>query len=471
VPASPPCTPFNLFAGTVPEIDYFRINGGTSIRVEPGVPLTLTWLVNNATTLQVRRTSSAGPAVNVTNPAGTTISLGAFTENQPVDAVYELTATNRCGTVTATVTARLRRIPRLVIEGIEITQGIQTFWRPGAVPNSLATIANKDTIVRVYISTDLGGFMGNQLPNVTGTLLIGGVTLNPINGITPTSAAGNPFITVGLRSDIDRTVTDDTLNFRIPAALASGTRSLLVTVRSPAIDGFTPTVTQTMSWTWQNETALRVRYVRIRDNRPAPLGTGTLPSDADARFTVLRAFDLLPSPPTDIAPARTATWNTTQDFSQFPGGLGNLLNDLDDEHNCSTWEWLWAWTGATECPDADNALWLGLTSPFNRGLANRPGNTGLAALYTQAAGQAAIPRTTPAHELSHNLGFMHVNVSCGGGAIGGPFYGHPNGGNLTDVPFDPFWNQALGGTVNDFMSYGCTVWTSEDSWNRLQGVI
>jgi hypothetical protein len=214
-----------------------------------------------------------------------------------------------------------------------------------------------------------------------------------------------------------------------------------------------------------------VRYVRIRDNRPAPLGTGTLPSDADARFTVLRAFDLLPSPPTDIAPARTATWNTTQDFSQFPGGLGNLLNDLDDEHNCSTWEWLWAWTGATECPDADNALWLGLTSPFNRGLANRPGNTGLAALYTQAAGQAAIPRTTPAHELSHNLGFMHVNVSCGGGAIGGPFYGHPNGGNLTDVPFDPFWNQALGGTVNDFMSYGCTVWTSEDSWNRLQGVI
>ena len=471
VAARPPCTPFNYFAGTIPEIDYFRVNGETSLRVEPGVPLTLTWAVRNATTIRIRRTSANGPALNVTNPAGNSINLGPFTENQPVDATYQLSAVNRCGTVTATVSVRLRRIPRLVLEGMEVTQGIQQFWRTGIIPNSVATVANKDTIVRVYISTDLGGFMNNRLPQVTGTLTVGGTTLNPINGTAPGAAGGNPFITIGLRAAINRATPNDTLNFRIPAALASGTRGLTVRVQSPTIDGITPRASQTMSWTWETQPALRVRYVRITDSRPAPLGTGTTPTDAQARFTIDRAFDLLPSPPTDIAAARTAVWNTTRRFDLFPNGLDFLLADLEDNHNCSAWEWLWAWTGATQCPDADNALWLGLTSPFNRGLAYTPGNTGIAAMHTVAQTQSAIQRTTPAHEMSHNLNFLHVNVACGTGTIGGPFYAHPNGGTLLDVPFDPFYNVALGGAVNDYMTYGCTVWTSEDSWNRLRATI
>ena len=220
----------------------------------------------------------------------------------------------------------------------------------------------------------------------------------------------------------------------------------------------------------ETQPALRVRYVRITDSRPAPFGTGTTPTDQQARFTIDRAFDLLPTPPTDIAAARTAVINTTRRFDLWPNGLDFLLDDLEDEHNRSAWRAV-AWTGATECPDADNALWLGLTSPFNRGLAFRPGNTGIAAMHTVAQGQGAIPRTTPGHEMSHNLDFMHVNVACGGGTIGGPFYAHPNGGTLQDVPFDPFYNVALGGTVSDFMTYDCTVWTSEDSWNRLRATI
>ena len=29
-------------------------------------------------------------------------------------------------------------------------------------------------------------------------------------------------------------------------------------------------------------------------------------------------------------------------------------------------------------------------------------------------------------------------------------------GALDDVPFDPYWNEAVAGSVFDFMSYGCT---------------
>ena len=231
-----------------------------------------------------------------------------------------------------------------------------------------------------------------------------------------------------------------------------------------------PKASTSLTWSWTNEPALRVRYVRIRDNRAAPTGTGQIPSVADADLTVRRAFDLLPSPPNDIGAAWRDPWVTTQAFNTN-SGLGALLADLTDEHECSAWEWAWAWTGATECPDDDHARWIGLTLPFNRGLSPTPGTTLMAAAYQASAGQTAIPRITPAHELAHSLGFDHVNLTCGGASVGGPFYAHPNNGSVLDVPFDPFWNQAIGGTVQDFMSYGCTVWPSADSWNRLQAAI
>src|SRR4029450_7761298 len=153
-------------------------------------------------------------------PAGTPPPLGPFTETTPVDTEYELVATNRCGQVTARVKIRLRKWPKLAIEGLEVTQGIQVFWRPGVAWNSLATVAGKDTIVRVYVSVAMGGFMGDQLPQGTGTLNVGGPVRYPMNGTAPTGGAANPFITAKAKASINRTQTNDTLNFRIPAALA-----------------------------------------------------------------------------------------------------------------------------------------------------------------------------------------------------------------------------------------------------------
>jgi hypothetical protein len=251
--------------------------------------------------------------------------------------------------------------------------------------------------------------------------------------------------------------------------MCGGTRSLFAFVVAGACGGNQTTIASRLQQvTWQVEPPLRVRFVRLRDNRPAPAGTAALPTEDQARFTVRRAFDLLPTPPIDIAPAITATMDTTQDFTTL-AGLGSLLSDVDSNHD--TWEFLFSFLGITATPAQDHAFWIAFTTPFNRGLAGRPGNTCVAAIYTDAMGQGAIQRVTPAHEIAHNLEFMHVNQVCGTQTIGGPFYAHPNNGTLLDVPFDPYWNQALGGTVQDFMSYGCSVWTSDDSWTRLQGAI
>jgi hypothetical protein len=461
-----PCTGVNLLGVGRPTAEFAANGAVGEAYVEPNVPIVLSWHVHNADSIRIRRTSTDGPPVDVTDPTGDMIDIGVFAGTQPADAVYELVARNACGSVTTQVTVHLRDIPALSID-MEVTQGIQVFWRPGADWNSLATIAGKDTIVRVYVSADRGGFLNDEVADVTGTLDVDGTQLLPINGITPTSMSGTPFIMARRRDLIDRSITDHTLNFRIPAALASGTRKLKVRVIAPAVGPVTPTASQDLSWTWRDENALRVRYVRVSDDRSG--GTGSTPSDDEAKFTVQRAFDMLPSPPTDIAAARIATWSTRSDFTAADGPSG-LLDELDDQHDCSTWEWLWAWTGLTQCPDADNAYWIGLTTPFNRGLAGVPGNTSVACIHLVANGRGEIPRTTPAHEMSHNLGLRHVNRTCGG-AIGGAFYDHPNNGDLQDVPFDPFYNVAVAGSVQDYMSYGCTVWTSADSWGRLQNII
>src|SRR4029453_3823340 len=400
--STPPATGTNFFQGTVPEIDSFTANGVEDLVVEPGTALTLAWTVRNAATIRVHRTGTGGASLDVLNPAGNTTALGPFTETTPVDAEYELVATNRCGQITARVKIRLRKWPKLTIEGMEVTQGIQVFWRPGVAWNSLATVAGKDTIVRVYMSVAMGGFMGDQLPQVTGTLNVGGTILYPINGTSPTGGAANPFITAKAKASINRTQTNDTLNFRIPAALATGTQTLFADVRAPAVATapigveVVPKASMSLNWSWTNEPALRVGYVRIRDNPPRPRGAGPIPTGADADFTVRRAFDLLPSPPTDIGAAWRDPWATMQRF-ETSTGLPALVADLTDEHECSAWEWLWAWTGATECPDDDNARWIGLTLPFNRGRSPIPGTTLVAAAYLVATGQAAIPRTTPGH--------------------------------------------------------------------------
>ena len=87
-----------------------------------------------------------------------------------------------------------------------------------------------------------------------------------------------------------------------------------------------------------------------------------------------------------------------------------------------------------------------------------------------------------AHELGHLLGLMHVNRGCNGNnpskstsCGGGKGYDTlPFGGQVMEVPFDPFNNRVVGWSfsdpnlmVFDFMSYACTRWISETNWRRL----
>jgi hypothetical protein len=462
------------FGGGTGRVLSVSVDGRSDkVCVEPARPATVAWTTTPAGNVAVRLQIQSGLNVLVDQsglPATGSIAFSTPAVTTPSTFTVTVTAANACGQDTRSLLVHVDVVPKIMVEGMEVTQGIQTFWRSGATDNSLPVIAGKDTIVRVYVSADRKGFNNDQVQNAVVTLDVDGLTLFPINGVTPTNPSGStPLLTIRRRADILRATTNHTFNFRIPAYMCGGTRSLFAFVVAGACWGNQTTIASRLQQvTWQVEPPLRVRFVRLRDNRPAPAGTGALPTEDQARFTVIRAFDLLPTPPTDIAPAITATMDTTQDFTTL-AGLKSLLSDVDSNHD--TWEFLFSFLGITATPAQDHAFWIALTTPFNQGLAGRPGNTCVAAIYTDAMGQGAIQRVTPAHEIAHNLEFMHVNQVCGTQTILGPFYAHPNNGTLLDVPFDPYWNQALGGTVQDFMSYGCSVWTSDDSWTRLQGAI
>ena len=87
----------------------------------------------------------------------------------------------------------LRRVPKLNITGIEVTQAIQSFGDPNAPDNSMPLVAHKNTIVRVYVKVEnLGGFALRNGPDevsVSGELIINGSlpTLPPLNLDNPIS--------------------------------------------------------------------------------------------------------------------------------------------------------------------------------------------------------------------------------------------------------------------------------------------
>jgi hypothetical protein len=145
-----------------------------------GSGFALHWTVRNAARIRIRRTSPDGPPLdeqhtssNPAQPAAFNASraLGPFTGSKPVDATYEIAATNRwnaANPLVKTVTVRLRRKPQVKIVGMEISQAAQHFdlFSP-AQNNNVRLVAGKKTMVRVYV--DSGCAMA--LPTATSPIL------------------------------------------------------------------------------------------------------------------------------------------------------------------------------------------------------------------------------------------------------------------------------------------------------------
>jgi hypothetical protein len=470
--ACAPLTAANHLRAGLPVIWSFKANGADLAFVEPGQTLRLEWDLRNVDHFRITHVNGQGPqfaaAAFVDNPPGTVYDLGPFNGKHPQETSYELRADGPCGRVTAVVKVRLRKVPILGIEGIELTQAIQTFRDPSAPPNSIPLVAYKDTIIRVYVTVEnLAGYGPRFIADEVA--ISGEVRL--VGPASPVSLAPVDEGTARPAVKLKRTDASHTLNFRIPAALAvsSAYHAMIVNVwtvdevEAPPTGVKTrPRALATAPIAWVEKRPYKLRYVRIS------YGSSPALSDAAAREAIIRGLDLLPTIPTDLAPARVATWHTSLDIDS-DDGIYDLLDHIDDQHDCTFSEWLLPW--GDDCPDDDGAVWVGILP--------RPGSpAGLAQGYqgvnisrnTVIVGPA---QETIAHELGHTLKLNHVNpdVNCGVEPDGdGSFDTLPDGGSIRIGdgfdPFDVSVPQGYGG-LYDFMTYGCKKWVSRDTWMRL----
>ena len=234
-------------------------------------------------------------------------------------------------------------------------------------------VENKPTVVRVLVNHGLGGWGGNTVPNVTGRIRMyrggwsGWIDAAPAN-TRPMVATPGTSITVVASPSFN--TTTDTLNFMLPVSWASGTASYQVEVRVNgygAVGGFAghnQVVTRNVgAITYQRRRTLQFRYVRVNWN-----GAGA-PTAAQCVDTLRGAVPLLPTPTAGIAPVPgVGVENRTSGTSnaQIAAERRDMLDDFDDEHNCSFWEEITEWLGS-DCPDEDGTIWVLIPGNFRAG--------------------------------------------------------------------------------------------------------
>ncbi len=479
----PPATAINTITAGVAEIVAFTANNESATVLDNGEALTLRWTVRNAGTVTITRDTTGGPTFAGSNSLVTSSltgshAFGPVTHTGPAEWRYTLTVAGACGgSVTRTVRIYTSKPALLRIGAIQVTQSIQNGT------NTVRMVENKPTVVRVLVNHGLGGWGGNTVPNVTGRIRMyrggwsGWIDAAPAN-TRPMVATPGTSITVVASPSFN--TTTDTLNFMLPASWASGTASYQVEVRVNgygAVGGFAghnQVVTRNVGpFTYQRRRTLQFRYVRVNWN-----GAGAA-SATQCVDTLRGAVPLLPTPTAGIAPVPgVGVENRTSGTSnaQIAAERRDMLNDFDDEHNCSFWEEITEWLGS-DCPDEDGTIWVLIPGNFQRGEAyDIPSNV----CYTP-------PNNGPyaAHELAHCLNQTHVRLAQAGTTPptgGDAASAWPNGAKLVDVPFDTAGTVGGGSGVNpralslagagvaDVMTYWGTpngTWPMPERWDRL----
>lgn len=488
-PLGNPCAPasgVNAIVAGLPVINSFTANFIQEAVVDPDEDIILRWNVETADDIKLERTTAIGPDfggnASAMNPSGASWNLGPANHTTPSEFGFRLSASNTCGTVTADVRVNGSKRPALVIDSIEVTQGIQT------TTNSVRLVENKPTVVRVSASHGLAGFDTNTVPNLTGRLRIRqqdrlwSPWYDPING-TGSPPTPTPGASITLPAVIDRTLTNDTLNFLLPSSRCTGEVTFQVELRVTgfgAVDGlpgFDETVTRVFAsspvnasdpmnspghFRFYRRKRLDIRYIRVRWN-------GTTPTHQQCRDTIRLSLQRIPTPGATIT-ALAGVGLQTPSTPHNKDRMQDILDDFDDRHNCSIWEALTEWLGS-DCPDDDGAYWAVMPGSFYFGkAADIPANTYATPVNTATnTGWSAFGlETKAAHELSHCLDQRHLE-QCGAPDGDDPD-DWPNQGQIQDVPYDIANNQTVVDAANgvwDLMTYCTTRWTMIRRWRRL----
>ncbi len=286
------------------------------------------------------------------------------------------------------------------IVGVELTQAIQFFnfdkLSSGAgTDNSVPLVAGKDLLVRVFVASTFG--IGAAADTVNGRIVVGGKTLQSLNGpIAPLPS-----------SQLRRSQLNHSLNFRVPAALCHGNRTIKISVfdarpRNPYIDVYGPSkpklarASRNVVASFQDVPPIRLRgflvnYTGGGLNIAAPTGNAFID-------TVMRFLPMFPTHGYDFGPCEVMSWS--DDMSIASGnknsGWDSLINNLLTTRSASS----------------IRAVSIGLLPPNLAGTLGSSqrgiGNWGVA-ISAQDDTRAL------SHEIGHAFGMLHLNDGMAAG--------------------------------------------------------
>jgi hypothetical protein len=487
-------TPVNQLLGVGQAyIKSFTVNGASTPAIVPGDELAFEWTVSNAIALTLERVGAAGPLLNGSAAVALPLAETQFTviagHTAPTFAHYRLRARGTCGAdATADVFVVLTQRPGLSVESLEVTQGIQT------VPRTLRLVENKTTVVRVTVRHALNTWGPNQVTNVVGRLHVhvygtGQQAWLDACNVPPGAAPGpmtpTPGASITVVASPLRVNTNDTLNFRVPAALCRGEVKFKAQIRVIGFDaqllfpGWTEEVKGAITVTFEHRRQIVFRYVPVTWN-------GVTPTNAVCSRTVRAAEPYLPVPSSLVSPLPGEPPYQLAPYVAKPTGggwpTGGSRNSIDlmlwefwYRHNCNLRDPVLPESGAA-CPKDDGSIWVLVAgTPVTV-----PGST--VARYSAlliGSNVCFVPPLdgeTAAHELGHCFMQRHIASPCllapGVPPPTGvePTSSWPGTSAVTDVPFNWLTNSTItAGMVGvwDLMTYCQTTWTSPVRWQRL----
>ena len=333
--------------------------------------------------------------------------------------------------------------PDLSIAGVEVTQAIQHFHSTLGEDNTVPLVADKLTLVRVYLDSGVDPSVNNgQVPGVSGTLTVSGdasFTLAPLAPMTAKPLAS-----------VDPTVFTDTLNFLIPADQAKGKLTLVAQATAGA--------------DVSNPEQVGVEFFPIPQLQIVMVRVQTKISSAPTRAQYFAAVNKLPMIypiPTDPGTA-IQYWTVSGSEQVFANhdltttdGMDDFLDDLED---------------IQEDTDDDNKKLYGLLDP-----SANPSRTGDSRPGDNVAFGLPLIMEAVGHELGHVYGLDHA--PCG---TPGNFPDNtddnfvPPTGKVGEVGVDVAGQVAFPATVGDIMSYCGNLtppyegeWISAYDWDKL----
>lgn len=404
-----------------PSLGFLKVNGDDHACVSPHDSILVEWYACplNAT---VELKYGAGAWVPVTN-------IGQQTYNAPVtSSEYDITVSLRVSTSEETkIFSRIIHVtgvaPSILIYDVEFTQGIQRmFHTDGYSDNSVPLVQDKDTIARVYVDVDRGGFNSDEI-YVTGEInIINSPIRSSASGIRPLNPGTfSPF------SQSDRNETNGTLNFLIPADVCQGALDLSITIVGDYSCEPPPSHSRIENISFLNIPALPVRIRRIEGS------SGNSPTVTEAMRNVINAFTYLPSSDSNVSMI-----GGVHEVSWRVRGAGGYDNNTG----------LWLLSQDISAEHGSSQIWVGLTAKENRGIMAWPDNFTCIS-HAEEDTEGVFSKT--AHEIGHCLGLGHVQNTdeiCAPVGCEDDWYE----GEQDDVPFPVRRNEVIVPSW-DLMSY------------------